>query len=257
MPKALMLGDADAMAPANGGRVIVVANNQLLRDALEGALAASAGLDVVVTAETLDELPLAAVQTSGARLLLIDPAPSRTTTIDQVRALVASCPELKVIIIDAVHTGSDLLAFLDAGASGLLLKRATVDEILHTTWAVLGGATVIPRALTRALLSMIAERADPPAAAGSPDWDQVTRRERQIVALIADGLSNKEIAATLNIATFTVKSHVHNVLQKLGLQTRAQIARSFLLAQTSRPANGTPYMPRAGDRPALCLADVD
>jgi DNA-binding NarL/FixJ family response regulator len=258
MSKALMLEDPDDVASAARQRVIVVANNQLLRDALEIALTSSAGLEVVVSAETLDDLRGAAVQASLARVLLMAPAPLRETTIDQIRDLLAGYPDLKIVIIDAVHTGSDLLELLEAGASGVLLKRATMEEIRHATWAVLDGATVIPQALTRSLLSMIAEHAEaPPASSGWTDWDQVTRREQQIVALIAEGLSNKEIAATLNIATFTVKSHVHNVLQKLGLQTRAQIARSFLLARSTRPRNGAPYAHRAGMRPALCLAEAD
>jgi DNA-binding NarL/FixJ family response regulator len=223
-------GDRDAStSPAAPARVMVVATNRLLRDALEAALTGTPDLEVVLTAEEAEQVSSAVVDACMADIMLMDVAPSTSATIELVRELVAGHPTLKIIVIDTVHAASDLVDLLEAGVSGLLLKRATVDEILRTTRAVLGGATVIPQSLTRALFSVVAERACQP---GIDEW-QVTRREREIIALIADGLSNKEIATTLNIATFTVKSHVHNVLQKLGLRTRGQIARYVLLARTN------------------------
>lgn len=237
MSKVLMLedyqdgdrpGNRDRAACGTAPRLMLVANNRMLRDALEAALLAAHDLEVLVAAETIDDLPMAAAREGIADALLMDVGASRDAAIGYVRELVAGYPRLKIIIID-VDTGDELLDLLEAGASALLLKRATVDEILRTTWTVLGGTTVIPASLTRALFARRPGRGAPLDRGEWRDGEQLTRREQQIGTLIADGLSNKEIATTLNIATFTVKSHVHNVLQKMGLQTRAQVARHFLL----------------------------
>jgi DNA-binding NtrC family response regulator len=120
MPKVLMLEEREgglqaeracdrdsSSCRAASPRVMVVANNQLLRDALEAALAATTGLEVVVTAETAEDLPLAAVHDYMADVLLMDIAASREATVGHVRDLAASCPHLKIVIIDVVHAGCD------------------------------------------------------------------------------------------------------------------------------------------------------
>ncbi len=220
-------------------RAIVIAANRLLRDALESALTAT-GLRVVATVETADSLSPALVRDGMAQVVLMEIGLTPAATIASVRELTSHNRHLDVIVIDVGlgHTVSDLIDLLDAGASGLLSTRATVDDIIRTTQAVLGGATVIPRFLTRALLPGAAAQLPSATAAGLADAERLTMREQQIVALIADGLGNKDIAAALNISIFTVKSHVHNILQKLTLETRAQIAR-HVLSPFRRPRPGS------------------
>lgn len=212
-------------------RLAVVTSNERLRDTLAETLPAVGNVDVVATTHAAERLPAAALRGDGAAdVLLMDIGSS--DTMGQVRNLVASCPHLKIILVDVVHVGAELVALLEAGVCGFLLRRAGADDILRTVWAVLGGATVIPQVLACSVFAMLADRARPSAPLEWHDVQQVTRREHQIMVLIADGLSNKEIATKLNIATFTVKSHVHNVLQKLGLSTRTQIARALVVAQS-------------------------
>lgn len=223
---------ADVLTIDDAGplRVIVCCESRELRGVLEATLAATAGLHVVALAESAEELSLAAVQRCEAHVLLLDISPSPELTIRVVRKLRAGCPALRIIVIDVVQTGSTLVALLHAGASALMPRCAGVEAILHTTNAVLVGATVIPQGLTASLASVLtAPVRDYIGGRGLALEGLLTLREYEIAALLVEGLSNKAIADRLNVAPCTVKSHVHNILQKLGLQTRAQIARYFLV----------------------------
>jgi Response regulator containing a CheY-like receiver domain and an HTH DNA-binding domain len=124
-----------------------------------------------------------------------------------------------------VPSQSDIVEFVEAGASGFILKDATVKEFLGTIRSVAQGVKVLPPSLTDSLFSHVIEFALKRGNGKLPNAVRMTKREREIIVLIADGLSNKEIAQQLNIATHTVKSHVHNIMEKLALHTRLQIAK--------------------------------
>jgi DNA-binding NarL/FixJ family response regulator len=133
-------------------------------------------------------------------------------------------PDVKVVAMDLLPIHEDVVEFVNAGVSGFILKDATVEDLVSTIRLVERGANVLPPAMVKTLFSRIARA----AMVGSPTFThesvRMTPREREVINLIAGGLSNKEIAARLNIATHTVKSHVRNVMEKLTLHTRLQIA---------------------------------
>jgi DNA-binding NarL/FixJ family response regulator len=108
---------------------------------------------------------------------------------------------------------------------GFILKDASIADFLKTIRSVYQGHQVLPPHLTGSLFSQIVDhvvnRSKPSAIVESI---RLTKREKQIIALIADGSANKEIALKLHLSTFTIKSHVHNILEKLALHTRGQIA---------------------------------
>jgi two-component system nitrate/nitrite response regulator NarL len=104
------------------------------------------------------------------------------------------------------------------------MKDASFDEFFATIRAVADGAEVLPPALTNTLFSQIARGAASGNSASILESVRLTGRERQVVELLGEGLSNKEIAARLQIAVHTVKSHVHNVLEKLALRSRLEVA---------------------------------
>ena len=112
----------------------------------------------------------------------------------------------------------------DAGASGFIMKDASFEDFFATIRAVAGGAEVLPQALTNSLFSQIARNAGQGNKARILEAVRLTNRERQVVELLGEGLSNKEIATRLHIAIHTVKSHVHNVLEKLALRSRLEVA---------------------------------
>lgn len=141
-----------------------------------------------------------------------------------VELIKANAPNAKVIGMDLVPVQTDLVQYVEAGVSGFILKDATFDDFLRTIRLVARGGMVLPPPLTGSLFSQIVDRATRKASGNPFKSVRMTSREREVVALIADGLSNKEIAIRLNLATDTVKSHVHNILEKLALHTRLEIA---------------------------------
>jgi DNA-binding NarL/FixJ family response regulator len=133
-------------------------------------------------------------------------------------------PESKVIVMDLLPVHEDIVEFVHVGVSGFIMKDATLDELVTTIRSVAEGAHVLPPQMTATLFSQIARDA---VARGRPEVLEsvrMTPREREVINLIAEGLSNKEIASRLHIATHTVKSHVRNIMEKLTLHTRLQIA---------------------------------
>jgi DNA-binding NarL/FixJ family response regulator len=131
--------------------------------------------------------------------------------------------------MDLLPVQSDIIDFVKAGASGFILKDAPVTDFLKTIRSVAAGEKVLPRHLTSSLFSQIVER----ALNGTQNTNlmyavRMTKRERQISNMIADGLTNKEIGLTLHLSPHTVKSHVHNILEKMALHTRVQIAKFAL-----------------------------
>jgi two-component system nitrate/nitrite response regulator NarL len=145
-------------------------------------------------------------------------------------------PETKVIAMDILPDDVDVVEFVKAGGAGFLLKQASLDDFLNTIRKVAQGEKVLPPILTNSLFSQIIDYATSEAKNQFQESINLTKREREIVNLISDGLSNKEIAQRLHLATYTIKSHVHNILEKLALNTRLQVA-AFAHTQRNRENN--------------------
>ena len=129
-------------------------------------------------------------------------------------------------MMDLIPLQADVLEFVQAGVSGFILKDATVNDFLKTIRSVAKGLQILPPNLTGSLFSQIVEQAvDRSNPSAVIEAVRMTKRERQVIELIAEGHTNKEIAQNLHLSTYTVKSHVHNILEKLALSTRVQIAK--------------------------------
>src|SRR6185436_14496397 len=118
---------------------------------------------------------------------------------------------------------SDIIGLVRLGVSGFVLKDASIGELVSAIRSVAAGEKVLPTVLIASLFGQIVDDTHRKCATSLADV-KMTNREREIVDLIAAGLSNKEIAKRLCIATDTVKSHVHNILEKLSLRSRVEIA---------------------------------
>ncbi|PIP77471.1 MAG: hypothetical protein COW85_08750 [Ignavibacteria bacterium CG22_combo_CG10-13_8_21_14_all_37_15] len=142
--------------------------------------------------------------------------------------------------MDLVPLQSDVFEFIQAGVSGFILKDANIAEFYKTIRSVFEGAQVLPPHLTGSLFSQIVEHAlngYPPSLI--VESVRMTKRERQVIELIADGFANKEIAQKLHLSTYTVKSHVHNILEKLSLHTRVQVANYAHISDSYKTAGDT------------------
>jgi DNA-binding NarL/FixJ family response regulator len=217
--------------------VLVIEDNRLVRDGLAALLDAQPDFKVVAVAEGTSA-GLLQVRQTKPHVVLVDASLGSHDSRSFVETVRKEAPESKVIVMDLLPAQEDVIAFIKAGAKGFIVKDATVEDFMRTIRSVAEGSDVVPAALTGTLLSHIVDQAVARSTAAVLDAVQMTKREQQITNLIADGLSNKEIAQRLNIATYTVKSHVHNILEKLALHTRLQIAA--LAHKTAGPRTDAP-----------------
>ena len=226
--------------------LLLVEDNRLLRDGLTAMINQEADLHVIAALGSATTV-LQHVHDLNPQLVLLDVGLADQDSLQVVDSLRAQHPAAKIIVMGLLPTRADLMEFIRAGVSGFLLKEATFDECVHTIRSVANGTNVLPSSLTGPLFSTIAEQAVRRQHALNTSVARVTKREREVIELISEGLSNKEIAQQLNLATFTVKSHVHNILEKLALHTRLQVASYYAQRKPARPpANDTRLPPAPG-----------
>jgi len=200
--------------------VAIIDDNRLVREALTGMLNKLADLRVVFS----DIADSPALIASRPKVLLLDVGLRDEDSLRVAAALKQAHPDAKIIVMDLLPVNEEIVEFVNAGVSGFVLKDATFEEFVGTIRSVAAGEKVLPPRMTESLFSQIAREAEAHAAPHVLEDVRMTRREREVIELISEGLSNKEIAKRLNIATHTVKSHVRNVMEKLALHTRLQIA---------------------------------
>ncbi len=199
--------------------VFIVSDVRLYRDGLATALAREQQTEVVGTAESAARAlePVAALRPDA---VLVDV--SAPGGVDGVRALVAAVPDARVVALAISDVEREVVACAEAGVAGYVTREAGVAELVAALEAVGEGDVHCTPKMAGALLRRVTAL----AAQSGPRVDEppLTRREREVVDLIDDGLSNKEIAGRLQIEVATVKNHVHNILEKLQVRRRADAA---------------------------------
>lgn len=205
---------------------MVIEDNRLLREGITGMINEQSDLKVVAALGTSENI-LNKIKTLKPTVALLDLGLRSQNSLKVVKSVKKNSSGVKIIVMDLVPVQEEILEFVQAGVSGFILKDATVSDFLKTIRSVAQGNKVLPPHLTGSLFSQIVEHAINGSKRSSLIKSSVrmTKRERQVIELIADGLTNKEIAQNLHLSTYTVKSHVHNILEKLALHTRVQIAK--------------------------------
>jgi DNA-binding NarL/FixJ family response regulator len=202
--------------------ILVVEDNRLVREGIVAILERQPDLAVVAVAEDAGGA-LHRVPETRPRVVLVDAGLGEHDSFSLVQHIRQAAPETRVIVMDVLPVPEDVVEFVMRGASGFVVKDATVEEFVQTVRSVAAGKEVLPPALTGTLLSHIAMQAARRPSAATRGV-RLTQREREIIDLIAEGLSNKEMARRLNLSPYTIKSHVHNILEKLALHSRLQLA---------------------------------
>ena len=198
--------------------LLILAPVRVYREALADHLRRSS-IDVVATAETPEEATRQADEL-GADALLVDAStPEALSTVQEVAR---SRDDLQLIAFGAPEREAEVLACAEAGIRAFVPAHADSDDLVAAVEAAVRGETVCSPRIASILLRRVAAMARPPAQAAREL--PLTAREHEIVALIDRGLSNKEIAAALCIEISTVKNHVHNILEKLGVRRRSEAA---------------------------------
>ncbi len=209
-------------------KLLIIEDNPLLREGISAILSRNSDIQVV-SGPGSRKKPIQKVRDLRPNVLLLDLGLRSQSSLELVRSIKSDFPNVKVIVMDLAPTETDILLFVRAGVSGFVLKGATTEDFLRTIRAVSRGKKVLPHLMTESLFSQIVEQAvNGKITSRVKEAVRMTRRERQVISLIAEGLSNKEIADNLHLSTYTVKSHVHNILEKLLLRSRVQIAKYAL-----------------------------
>jgi DNA-binding NarL/FixJ family response regulator len=216
--------------------ILVIEDNRLLRDGIAAILKKQNDMHVVATVGNGENI-LVMMDKLKPNIVLLDLGLRNQNSLQIVKLTKQDFPEIKIIVMDLIALQADVFEFVQAGVSGFILKDASIADFLKTIRSVYQGAQVLPSNLTGSLFSQIVEH----AINGSKpsvivESTRLTKREKQVMALIADGSANKEIALKLHLSTYTVKSHVHNILEKLALNTRVQIARQVHLSASYKTA---------------------
>ena len=214
------LHDSGPMPPSDTITVAIIDDNRLVREALAAMLNRLPDVRVISS----DVAPSAFLAETKPRVLLLDVGLRDQDSLAVAATLKQENPDAKIIVMDLRPVNEEIMEFVNVGVSGFAFKDATFDELVGTIRSVATGKKVLPPRGTESLFSQIAREADGQGRAEVLEDTRMTRREREVTDLIGEGLSNKEIAQRLNIATHTVKSHVRNVMEKLALHTRLQIA---------------------------------
>jgi DNA-binding NarL/FixJ family response regulator len=211
-----------AVERANAIPIFLIEDNRLPRDGLKALLDAE-GLKVVATARNGAEA-LRQVTRRKPQLVLLDSSLAHKDSLRFVEAVKKRSPAIKVIVMHLLPAHRGVVAFVRAGVSGFIMKDASVADFVATVRAVADGANVLPPLIAATLFSHVATEATNHNTRSGKAAARVTNREREVIALIAEGLGNREIGGRLRIAAHTVKSHVHNILEKLSLHTRLEVA---------------------------------
>jgi DNA-binding NarL/FixJ family response regulator len=194
-------------------RVVLAEDHEVVRAGLEELLAAAEDIEVVGTAADGEEA-VALVEKSEPDVVLCDLSMPRLDGVAATRSMLEARPETRVVVLTAFSERARVLGALDAGAVGYLLKDVSPEDLLAAVRAAARGESPLAPKAARAVLSEWARR----------QAVDLSDREREVLALLAEGLPNKLIARRLEISEKTVKSHLTRVYDQIGVSDRTQAA---------------------------------
>jgi DNA-binding NarL/FixJ family response regulator len=198
------------MSEAGPIRLLLVDDHPVVRDGLRGVFADDPDFEVVGEAGNGAEA-VAQVERFGADVVLMDLRMPQMGGVEAIRRLRATAPSVRVLVLTTYDTDSDVLPAIEAGATGYLLKDAPREDLIRAVRAAFKGESVLSPAVARRLMGQV--RKPPPEA--------LSRRELDVLQLIAAGASNREAAARLFVSEATIKTHLLHIYEKLGVRDRA------------------------------------
>ena len=191
-------------------RLLIVDDHPVVRDGLRGLFADDPDFQVVGEAANGAEA-VARVERDGADVVLMDLRMPELGGVEAIGRLREVAPGVRVLVLTTYDTDSDVLPAIEAGATGYLLKDAPREELIRAVRAAFAGEAVLSPAVASRLMGQV--RRPPPEA--------LSQRELEVLALIADGATNRQAAARLFVSEATVKTHLLHVYEKLGVRDRA------------------------------------
>jgi two-component system, NarL family, nitrate/nitrite response regulator NarL len=211
-------------------RVLVLEENRILLDSIAEIIDREPDLKAVKS-EGISEYLGQAADGGEPDVVILDLGPRNKNGVQQINRARDAWPQVRIVGMGIGATQREVVEYIETGVSGFVMKEARTRELLSTVREVAEGGKVLPVAMTAPLFVQILEQAGKPRTKKTVSGIEFTRREADILALVSEGLTNKEIARRLDIGFNTVKSHVHNILHKCQVRSRVELA---LLSQEVR-----------------------
>ena len=219
--------------------VLIVDDQDLVREGLRMLLEAETDLTVAGEAGTGDQA-LAQARALDPDVILMDVRMPQLNGIEATARLIKAGCRARILMLTTFNLDEYVYHALKAGASGILLKDASREQLTGAVRAVSAGETLLAPAITRRLIEDFCSGPAPNATgATAAASSRLSERELEVVRLVAQGLSNAEIAARLYLSEATVKSHIARILAKLGLRDRVQVAVYAYENGIVRPGHGS------------------
>ena len=213
-------------------RVLVVDDHTLFRKGIVSLLSAEAGFEVVGEAGNGREA-IEKARDLMPDIVLMDLSMPQMDGLEATRRIKAELPHVRIVILTVEEADQNLFEAVKNGAQGYLLKKIEPRALFDTLRGVAQGEASISRLMAAKLMGEFSRQANR-ARSGADGSPELSPREHEVLGLVAQGKSNKEIAAALGVAENTVKNHLKNILEKLHLENRVQAATYALRAELGK-----------------------
>ncbi|HEX4216145.1 MAG TPA: response regulator transcription factor [Candidatus Dormibacteraeota bacterium] len=191
-------------------RLLIVDDHPVVRGGLRGIFAGDGGFEVVGEAGNGVEA-VAQASALDADVVLMDLRMPEMGGVEAIRKLRSAAPSVNVLVLTTYDTDDDVLPAIEAGATGYLLKDAPREDLVRAVRAAARGESILSPSVAGRVLARVRE----------PARDSLSQREMEVLRLVANGSSTREVAATLFVSEATVKSHLLHIFEKLGVRDRA------------------------------------
>jgi len=206
-------------------RVVIADDHGLMREGVKALLRATDDIEVIGEAEDGDEA-IREVRRLDPDVVLMDVAMPGLGGLEATLAIRKEKPDVKILVLTQYDDREYVARFLKAGVAGYVLKRAAASELVAAIRAVQRGGLVLDPEIARDVMQ---EQGKPPSASATEDpYETLTDREKQVLKLVAEGSSNKEIAETLDISVKTAMAHREHLMEKLGVHSRTELIKFAL-----------------------------
>lgn len=217
-------------------RVLIADDDDLMRAGLAELLSGDPEIEIVGEASTGREA-VERARRLAPDVVLMDVRMPDLDGIAATRELASAVPDTRVLILTTFEQDDYIFGGLRAGASGFLLKRTRPEELLAAVHTIAAGDSLLSPSVTRRVIDRMAQQPTPELA-DQAKLDELTPREREVLVLIARGLSNRELAAALTVEESTIRTHVKRILLKLDLRDRVQAVMFAYETGVNRPGAG-------------------
>ncbi|MDZ4724235.1 MAG: response regulator transcription factor [candidate division Zixibacteria bacterium] len=203
-------------------RALLVEENRILRESL--AMLFVNQPEMSFNTMGVGESLISEIKDVNPSVVLMDISLHRERSIQHISSIKQNCPDVKIIGMNLSPLETELVRFIQSGVNGFVLKDASFTELVEAIRVIINGSTFLPPGLAGSFIDQVATYNPQSTSAGTMTATKISKREKEIIGLIVAGMSNKEMADRLNISAFTVKSHLHRLMEKLGIHSRLELA---------------------------------